>query len=50
MKEVVQRELFQLEEDVKLLDEMYSQGEQAETTWALTVLGYLGKLVLGILK
>ena len=45
----VEKELFQLEEDVKLLEEMYPQGEQAETTWALTVLGYLGKLVLGIL-
>ncbi|PNY15845.1 LIMR family protein at5g01460-like protein, partial [Trifolium pratense] len=45
----VEKELFQLEEDVKLLEEMYPQGEQAETTWALTVLGYLAKFVLGIL-
>ncbi|XP_061369224.1 LIMR family protein At5g01460 isoform X2 [Gastrolobium bilobum] len=45
----VEKELFQLEEDVKLLEEMYPQGEKAETTWALTVLGYLAKLVLGIL-
>ncbi|OIW01182.1 hypothetical protein TanjilG_10343 [Lupinus angustifolius] len=45
----VEKELFQLEEDVKLLEEMYPQGEKAETSWALTVLGYLAKLVLGIL-
>ncbi|KAG4403493.1 hypothetical protein GLYMA_01G122100v4 [Glycine max] len=45
----VEKELFQLEEDVKLLEEMYPQGEKAETTWALTVLGYLAKFVLGIL-
>lgn len=45
----VQKELLQLEEDVTLLEEMYPQGEKAETTWALTVLGYLAKLVLGIL-
>ena len=41
--------MFQLEEDVKLLEKMYPQGEKAETAWALTVLGYLAKLVLGIL-
>ncbi|KAL5166603.1 LIMR family protein [Glycine soja] len=45
----VEKELFQLEEDVKLLEEVYPQGEKAETTWALTVLGYLAKFVLGIL-
>lgn len=45
----VEKELYQLEEDVKLLEEMYPQGEKAETSWALTVLGYLAKLVLGIL-
>ncbi|XVE62048.1 hypothetical protein DITRI_Ditri06bG0087600 [Diplodiscus trichospermus] len=45
----VEKELLQLEEDVKLLEEMYPQGETAETSWALTVLGYLAKLVLGIL-
>ncbi|KAE8720316.1 LIMR family protein [Hibiscus syriacus] len=45
----VEKELLQLEEDVKLLEEMYPQGEKAETSWALTVLGYLAKLVLGIL-
>ncbi|XP_027908003.1 LIMR family protein At5g01460 [Vigna unguiculata] len=45
----VEKELLQLEEDVKLLEEMYPQGEKAEATWALTVLGYLAKLVLGIL-
>ncbi|KAF1895598.1 hypothetical protein Lal_00041879 [Lupinus albus] len=45
----VEKELFQLEEDVKLLEEMYPQGEKAETSWALTVIGYLAKLVLGIL-
>ncbi|ESW05891.1 hypothetical protein PHAVU_010G001200 [Phaseolus vulgaris] len=45
----VEKELLQLEEDVKLLEEMYPQGEKAETTWALTVLGYLAKLVLGVL-
>ncbi|KAK3445100.1 hypothetical protein EUGRSUZ_B02811 [Eucalyptus grandis] len=45
----VEKELLQLEEDVKLLEEMYPQGEKAETTWAMTVLGYLAKFVLGIL-
>ncbi|XP_014510847.1 LIMR family protein At5g01460 [Vigna radiata var. radiata] len=45
----VEKEVFQLEEDVKLLEEMYPQGEKAETTWALTILGYLAKLVFGIL-
>ncbi|KAJ6362873.1 hypothetical protein OIU77_030204 [Salix suchowensis] len=45
----VEKELLQLEEDVNLLEEMYPQGEKAETSWALTVLGYLAKLVLGIL-
>ncbi|KAJ7961237.1 LIMR family protein [Quillaja saponaria] len=45
----LEKELLQLEEDVKLLEEMYPQGEKAETSWALTVLGYLAKLVLGIL-
>uniref|UniRef100_A0A9I9CGJ8 LIMR family protein n=1 Tax=Cucumis melo TaxID=3656 RepID=A0A9I9CGJ8_CUCME len=49
----VEKELLQLEEDVKLLEEMYPQGEKvdfgAETAWALTVLGYLAKLVLGVL-
>ncbi|XP_043816037.1 LIMR family protein At5g01460 isoform X2 [Manihot esculenta] len=45
----VEKELLQLEEDVNLLEEMYPQGEKAETAWALTVLGYLAKLVLGIL-
>lgn len=77
---LIWQELLQLEEDVKLLEEMYPQGEkvmyrqhvawvplfmlntssvsslagfivwiQAETSWALTILGYLAKLVLGIL-
>lgn len=45
----VEKELLQLEEDVKLLEEVYPQGEQAETAWAMTVLGYLAKLVLGVL-
>ncbi|WVZ06726.1 hypothetical protein V8G54_020072 [Vigna mungo] len=42
-------ELLQLE-DVKLIEEMYPQGEKAEATWALTVLGYLAKLFLEILS
>ncbi|KAG9134137.1 hypothetical protein Leryth_004832 [Lithospermum erythrorhizon] len=45
----VEKELLLLEEDVKGLEEMYPQGEKAEATWAMTVLGYLAKLVLGIL-
>ncbi|KAF8402656.1 hypothetical protein HHK36_010745 [Tetracentron sinense] len=45
----VEKELLLLEEDVKALEEMYPQGEKAETAWALTVLGYLAKFVLGIL-
>ncbi|THU58872.1 hypothetical protein C4D60_Mb03t19040 [Musa balbisiana] len=43
-----EKELFLLEDDMKALEEMYPQGEQAETVWALTVLGYLAKLVLGV--
>ncbi|KAL9248673.1 LIMR family protein-like protein [Drosera capensis] len=45
----VEKELLLLEQDVVALEEMYPQGEKAETAWALTVLGYLGKLILGIL-
>ncbi|CAM8969287.1 unnamed protein product [Rhodiola kirilowii] len=45
----VEKELLQLEDDVKALEEMYPQGEKAETAWALTVLGYLAKLVLGVI-
>ncbi|XP_010543204.1 PREDICTED: LIMR family protein At5g01460 [Tarenaya hassleriana] len=45
----VEKELLQLEEDVNLLEEMYPQGEKAETAWAFTVLGYLAKFVLGVL-
>ncbi|KAM7271085.1 hypothetical protein ACFE04_030299 [Oxalis oulophora] len=45
----VEKELLHLEEDVKLLEEMYPQGEKAETTWAMTVIGYLAKFILGIL-
>ncbi|XP_072967359.1 LIMR family protein Os06g0128200 [Typha angustifolia] len=44
----VEKELLLLEEDMKALEEMYPQGEKAETTWALTVLSYMGKLVLGV--
>ncbi|KAL2557897.1 LIMR family protein [Forsythia ovata] len=45
----VLQELLLLEEDVKALEEMYPQGEKAEAAWAMTVLGYLAKLVLGVL-
>ncbi|ERN09802.1 LIMR family protein At5g01460 [Amborella trichopoda] len=45
----VEKELLLLEEDMKALEEMFPQGEKAETSWALTVLSYLGKLVLGII-
>ncbi|CAM8925798.1 unnamed protein product [Rhodiola kirilowii] len=45
----VEKELLLLEDDVKALEEMYPQGEKAETAWALTVLGYLAKLVLGVI-
>ncbi|KAJ9548754.1 hypothetical protein OSB04_021297 [Centaurea solstitialis] len=45
----VEKELLLLEDDVKALEEMYPQGEKAETTWAMTILGYLAKLVLGVL-
>uniref|UniRef100_A0A0E0HKA1 LIMR family protein n=2 Tax=Oryza TaxID=4527 RepID=A0A0E0HKA1_ORYNI len=41
------KELVLLEDDMKALEEMYPQGEQAEATWALTVLGYIGKLLFG---
>ncbi|KAJ7294873.1 hypothetical protein O6H91_06G109600 [Diphasiastrum complanatum] len=45
----VQQELLFLEDDVQALEEAYPQGEKADTAWALTVLGYLLKLVLGII-
>ncbi|KAI4338904.1 hypothetical protein MLD38_023911 [Melastoma candidum] len=45
----IEKELLQLEEEVKLPEEMYPQGEKAETAWAVTVLGYLAWLVLGVL-
>ncbi|KAJ7523093.1 hypothetical protein O6H91_18G037000 [Diphasiastrum complanatum] len=44
----VEQELVYLEEDVQALEEVYPQGERAETSWALTVLGYLFKLLLGV--
>ncbi|XP_077230296.1 LIMR family protein At5g01460-like [Tasmannia lanceolata] len=44
----VEKELLLLEEDVNALEEMYPQGEKAEASWAFTVLGYLAKLVLGV--
>ncbi|XP_076896816.1 LIMR family protein At5g01460-like [Bidens hawaiensis] len=44
----VEKELLLLEDDVKALEEMYPQGEKAEATWAMTVLGYLAKLILGV--
>ncbi|XP_073297925.1 LIMR family protein At5g01460-like [Primulina huaijiensis] len=45
----VEKELLLLEEDVKSLEEMYPQGEKAEASWAMTVLGYLAKLVFGVI-
>ncbi|KAI5663480.1 hypothetical protein M9H77_22803 [Catharanthus roseus] len=45
----VEKELLLLEDDMKALEEMYPQGEKAEAAWAMTVLGYLAKLVLGVL-
>ncbi|PIA32224.1 hypothetical protein AQUCO_04500075v1 [Aquilegia coerulea] len=45
----VEKELLLLEEDVKALEEMYPQGEKAETAWALTIIGYLANLILGVL-
>ncbi|XP_024392786.1 LIMR family protein At3g08930 [Physcomitrium patens] len=45
----VQKELMYLEEDERALEEVYPQGEKADTSWALTVLGYLGGLVFGII-
>ncbi|PKU77060.1 LIMR family protein At5g01460 [Dendrobium catenatum] len=44
----VEKELLVLEDDMKTLEEMYPQGERAETAWAMTVLGYVAKLVLGV--
>ncbi|KAL8206075.1 hypothetical protein R6Q57_009626 [Mikania cordata] len=44
----VEKELLLLEDDVNALEEMYPQGEKAEATWAMTILGYLAKLVLGV--
>lgn len=45
----VQQELLLLEDDVKALEEVYPQGEKADTSWAMTVLGYLANFVLGII-
>ncbi|BBN12511.1 LMBR1 domain-containing protein 1 [Marchantia polymorpha subsp. ruderalis] len=45
----VQQELVYLEQDQEALEEVYPQGEKAETSWALTVLGYLGKLFFGLI-
>ncbi|XP_024537196.1 LIMR family protein SELMODRAFT_432208-like [Selaginella moellendorffii] len=45
----VQQELVFLEDDVQALNEAFPQGEKADTSWALTVLFYLAKLVFGIL-
>ncbi|EFJ22425.1 hypothetical protein SELMODRAFT_416718 [Selaginella moellendorffii] len=43
------QELVFLEDDVQALNEAFPQGEKADTSWALTVLFYLAKLVFGIL-
>ncbi|GBG91838.1 hypothetical protein CBR_g53729 [Chara braunii] len=45
---LLQQELIYLEEDEAELAEVYPQGEEPELLWALTVLGYLGKLLFGI--
>ncbi|KAK6128264.1 hypothetical protein DH2020_037991 [Rehmannia glutinosa] len=45
----VEKELLLLEE-VKALEEMYPQGEKAETTWAMTVLGYHARVDLLIVS
>ncbi|GLJ39322.1 hypothetical protein SUGI_0802570 [Cryptomeria japonica] len=45
----VEKELLFLEEDVKGLEEIYPQGEKAEVSWALTVLTYIGRMILGII-
>ncbi|EFJ25674.1 hypothetical protein SELMODRAFT_413555 [Selaginella moellendorffii] len=43
------QELVFLEDDVQALNEAFPQGEKADTSWAVTVLFYLAKLVFGIL-
>eukprot|EP00897_Mesotaenium_endlicherianum_P006173 jgi/Mesen1/5584/ME000281S04639 len=43
------RELLILEEDESALEEVYPQGEEADASWALTVLSYLGKLLFGVI-
>ncbi|XP_024534151.1 LIMR family protein SELMODRAFT_432208-like [Selaginella moellendorffii] len=43
------QELFFLEDDVEALNEAFPQGQKEDTSWALTVLFYLAKLVFGIL-
>ncbi|CAM6129058.1 unnamed protein product [Calypogeia fissa] len=45
----VQQELIYLEQDQEALEEVYPQGEKADTSWALTVLSYLGKLFFGLI-
>ncbi|KAG0579185.1 hypothetical protein M758_4G080600 [Ceratodon purpureus] len=45
----VKQELMYLEEDERALEEVYPQGEKADTSWALTVLGYLGGLLFGVI-
>jgi len=44
----LEKELLLLEDDMKAIEEMYTQGEQPEATWAFTVLGYVGKLIFGV--
>lgn len=46
---MIQQELLYLEDDVKALEEVYPQGEQADASWAMTVLGYLANFVLGLI-
>lgn len=46
---MIQQELLYLEDDVKALEEVYPQGEQADAAWAMTVLGYLSNFLLGII-
>nr|PNR28916.1 hypothetical protein PHYPA_027608 [Physcomitrium patens] len=45
----LQQELVFLEQDEQALSEVYPQGEKAEMSWALTVIGYLACLFFGLI-
>eukprot|EP00898_Chlorokybus_atmophyticus_P001523 jgi/Chlat1/2371/Chrsp17S00180 len=45
----LQKEIVFLEEDQALLEECFPQGDKADVLWALVILGYLARLILGVI-